>query len=335
MRKLIPTLMTTFLASTSSHSSTVFYTDTVDVRNNSPIVMLFTLPKANYSVFRKTGSHEVKSRVELSNYYSRNKKQDTPFNIDGETWILRNSYSYQLNQEYKLHFHTSLIQHTGGISDRLIYEYHEALSLPQNGRLDTEHDRLIWNLNYQGNNLLFLNENTSAWGDSEISLTWKASSHKGVQLSTTLKLPTGNYSKKTGSEQADITISINQQNPDWLGERTILGDTPLSLWYGVGLGYLGKISALSAIPRYPIVMSALGGIAWQTSKNWILKTQVDIHSPLFKTSIRELGWVPVQISFESLFQMRQDIAFSAMIAQDIRPRSVPDVIFSTGLSFAF
>ncbi len=319
------------LWSTHLHATQTFTSDTIDVRNSGPIASLFSLPRADFFSSQEPGIVTLQSELELTNYFSTSKKGGDLLRIDGESWRARNKLSYQLNEQLQVHISSAWIKHSGGISDRLIYQFHDALQLPQNGRTKNQNDILSWQLSAGSEQQALLSEDVSSWGDVELSLAWKPKSVDATQVNTTLKLPTGNFREQSGSEKADFNVSVSQQNPKWFKRRKFLQQIPLSLWYGAGLGYIGEADKVKGLSQYPINLSLRGGFAWRVSGNWQLKAQLDSYSPLFDTDLRELGWIPFQASFESKHRLSLDTLIKFMIAEDLRPRTVPDVIFSTGL----
>ncbi|KZY95332.1 hypothetical protein A3743_23910, partial [Oleiphilus sp. HI0072] len=314
------------LFSSQLQAAQTYNSETIDARNNSPIAMLFSLPRASFYPNEQIGSIHLQSDASLTNYISTTDKNGDYFRIDGETWRFRNTVSYQYSQQLRILVDASWIKHGGGLGDRFIFHFHDALALPQNGRSDKQHDRFNWTLYSENQQVLSFQREASSWGDTEVSFAWKMKEISDTQYNATLKIPTGNYTNQTGSEAFDINFSITQQNPEWFKRRNFFEQTKLSLWYGTGLGYIGKSEQLKILEQHPVNLSFRAGFAWLISPNWQLKSQIDTHSPLFKTELRELGWVPLQISFESAHRFSQDISINLMIAEDIRPRSVPDVI---------
>lgn len=335
MRNPILILSSLLLYSFRISAAESFASETISVSNTSPIAMLFSLPQANFNLDRDVGTLTLKSDFELNNYFSRTEKEDDFFRIDGETWRVRNKLSYQASKQLQIHLSTAWVRHSGGISDGFIYRFHDAFVLPQNGRIPDEHDELSWKLYIDNVDTFRLESEQSSIGDSELTLSFKPEFRRNLQLNASLKLPTGSFSKQTGSEKPDFSLSFAEQNPDWFVNRDLLNNIPLSIWYGAGLGYVSKVTAFEAMGSNSLILSVRSGIAVQLLNDWQLKAQLDSHSPLYNTEIRELGWVPIQISFESWHQISQDIAFNIMLAEDLRPRTVPDVVFSTGLSLSF
>ena len=326
----------TFLSIENTHAAQTFYCDTIAVSNNNPIAMLFAHPKPSFDTSELPGTITLKATAELSNYISTTNGLDDKLRLDGETWRMRNEFKYQINEYFHIQFQRSWLKHSGGISDRFIYHFHDVLALPQNGRSDQYHDQLYWQIQVDGNQLVNLKNDHVSWGDTELTLSWKPQGlDTNTQYNASLKLPTGEDSPFSSSGNFDFNLSLSTQNPDWFESRDFLKDKALSLWYGAGLGYLGKTKELDGLSHYHISLALRTGAAWSIFTSWILKMQLDAFSPLLDTNLRELGWVPIQISFESAHQLSDNIWLSAMIGEDIRPRSVPDVVLGTGLSIKF
>ena len=297
--------------------------------------MLFSLPKADFSVPEIRGTRSLKTSLEISNYISKTTKDGDTLYIDGESLKIQNKLSYQYSKQVRVAINTSWIKHSDGISDRFIYHFHDLLGLPQNGRSDAYHDQLYWRFYSDNETVLSLDQERSSWGDTELSLTWQPQQLERTQLNLMLKLPSGSYTNQTGSEGIDIGFSLTQQNPEWLSDRTILEQQALAFWYGAGLGFTSHVSKLSKFDQNPINFSLRTGLAWLVSADWELKTQLDTHSPLFNTELRELGWFPLQFTLASEHHLTAKTSLSFMIVEDLRPRSAPDVIFNTSLALRF
>jgi hypothetical protein len=317
------------------HSAEFFKTNTINFLNNGPILNLFHFSRPDIIENTKQGSFTLNSQFELTNYISSTSKQGDVLYIDGENWVLRNTLSYQASSNFIIAASIPWIKHTGGKSDSFIYKFHDIFQLPQNGRTQDNQDKLRWILNKDGKTLLDLDNELSAWGDLSITGQLTPSDSPSVRWSFMAKLPLGNYDKQTGSEKFDIGASFSQINPDWFKNRSFLSKHNLAFWYGAGASYINKVSALDALDQNSFIFTFRTGIAYSPIQSWHLKCQLDAHTPLFDTGIRELGWTPVQISFSTQHQLPAKTKFEFAIIEDIRPRSAPDVIFQTSLQKTF
>lgn len=331
---LIPAILCAVLSS-NTNSAEFFLTDSINLRNNGPILNLFHFSRPDIITNKPANTYTLNSKLELSNYISSTSKNGDQLYIDGESWIFRNTLSYQASSNLIISASLPWIKHTGGKSDSFIYKFHELFQLPQNGRTTDNQDELRWILNKDGKTLLNLDSELLGWGDLSITTQLTPQNAPSVKWSFMAKLPTGNYDKQTGSDKLDFGASFAQMNPDWFQNRSLLSEHNLAFWYGSGATYLGKASALEDLDQNLFIFTFRTGFAYSPFQSWHLKCQLDAHTPLFNTGIRELGWTPVQISFSTQHQLSAKTQFEFVIIEDIRPRSTPDVIFQTSLQTTF
>lgn len=328
-----------FIALTTQFNSLsaaeVFNAETIKVENRSPVVQLFSLSRPDYTLNKKTNTRHLKSRLELINYLSQTKKDNEYFFIDGETLVVTNTFQHQISNNFILHFNIPWLRHSGGIADGFIYNFHDLFQLAQNGRSDSNNNQLSWILSKNAKRSISVNDNKSGLGDIQVKLSWTPETANNTQITSLLKLPTGSFKDQTGSEKIDFGISAIQNNPDWLNNRNWLRALPLSVWYGAGINYLNSISALDDFDAYPIVATLRTGMAWSVFSNWNIKAQLDSNTPLFDSNIRELGWMPIQVSLVSEHILSDKVTLDFILIEDLRPRVSPDVTFSSGLSIQF
>ena len=331
---LIPVMLCVFLTS-NSNSAEFFQADSINLYNNGPIINLFHFSRPDIIKNSRNGSLTLRSQFELTNYISSTSKNGDQLYIDGESWIFRNTLSYQASSNLLISASIPWIKHTGGKSDSFIFKFHDLLQLPQNGRTKENQDDLRWILNKDGKTLLNVDSELLGWGDLSITAQLTPQDAPSVKWSFMAKLPTGSVDKQTGSEKFDIGTSFAQINPEWFQNRSLLSELNLAFWYGSGASYLGKLSSLEDFDQNPFVFTFRTGFAYKPIQSWHLKCQLDAHTPLFDTDVRELGWAPIQISFSTLHQLSAKTQFEFIIIEDIRPRSTPDVIFQTSLQTTF
>tara|TARA_R110002049_G_scaffold3884_2_gene28369 strand:+ start:2447 stop:3460 length:1014 start_codon:yes stop_codon:yes gene_type:complete len=323
------------LLTSNANSAEFFLTDSISLLNNGPILNLFQFSRPDIIENRREGSFTLNSKFELSNYISSTSKNGDQLYIDGESWIFRNTLSYQASSNFIISASLPWIKHTGGKSDSFIYNFHDLLQLPQNGRTKDNQNDLRWILNKDGKTLLNVDSELLGWGGLSITGQLTPRDAPSVKWSFMAKLPTGSYDKQTGSDELDIGASFAQMNPDWFQNRSFLSELNLAFWYGSGASYLGKTGALKDLDQNSFVFTFRTGFAYSPIQSWHLKCQLDAHTPIFDTDVRELGWAPVQISFSTLHQLSEKTQFEFVIIEDIRPRSAPDVIFQTSLQTTF
>jgi hypothetical protein len=332
----LPLSVLSVLAAPDSRAApaATFETHSLQIDSRCPVALGSALLKPDFMPLAAQGRTSSHTQLEVINYLSANDKPGEQFYIDGETWRIAHFLRYAISNDQQVSVELPWMKHHSGISDRFIYEFHDLLSLPQNGRTQDAHDRMYWGLRVQGQTLLRHDQSMQGLGD--IRLLWhQRLSHHDALLGLSLKLPTGDFSEQTGSEQVDLGLSLAWQNPDWLHNRSWLKDSPLALWYGVALNHVRPNDALAALDAHPWVLALRVGTGWQIGPRWRVKTQLDANTSLFDSAVRELGWQTILIGFASETRLAPETALEVMIVEDLRPRSAPDVVFSFGLHHTF
>lgn len=312
-----------------------FETDTITLFNNGPVMNLFAVSRPDFITTKPAKSSTIRAQYELTNYISSTAKDADLLFIDGETLTLRHSYRFQYNNHIQLGFSIPWIRHSGGIADSFIFDFHDLLQLPQNGRKENNEYDIRWRLSHDNQILIDIDDNLSGWGDLSITAQLTPQDTPSARWTFMTKLPTGSFEKQTGSERLDMGVSFTEMNPDWFKNRTFLSDFNLAFWYGAGINYLGNTKQLEAMDQKPLVVTLRTGAAYSPISNWHLKTQLDSQSPLYDTEIRELGWFPLMISFATSHRFGSGSLLEFVIIEDLRPRSAPDVIFQTNYQITF
>ena len=327
-------LATIFMAGIPIHvkAAQTVESSSITTQNRSPFVMLFALARPEYRSQLEEGQIRYTARAEVSNYLSVHRGREEYLFIDGETQILTQEIGFHwIGYEWQLSL--PWIKHSRGKLDRFIYDFHDVLQLPQNGRTDNFHEELNWQLNGGGERLARIDAPTQSLGDT--SVTVYKTLDNNWQANAMLKIPTGKFSKQSGSQNPDLGIAISQHNPSWFSERNWLSETPLAVWWGMGLNYLGKVGQLDALDQKHVVATFRTGMAWEITSQWQFKCQLDSNSQLFDSDIRELGWIPVQATLGGQYQLERNGLIGFNIVEDLRPRVTPDVVFSIDYTTVF
>lgn len=303
----------------------VHITESLSVENRSPYIMQFALARPSVERFQNTEAWQSHTRLEVANYLSSGNKSGERLFIDGETWIIQQTLvsrhgdtSFELNIPW--------LRHGTGLLDRIIYDFHELFHMPQNGRTDDRHDEIGWQLSKDGAFFGSLTGQSQGIGDLVLAAT-RYLEGDTLQARAQLKVPTGDHQKQTGSEGWDLGLAISQVNPFWLTNRNWLDDYSLSFWWGLGLNYLSTAQGLASLDQNHWVATGNLGMSWKFLSRWEAKIQFDSNTPVFDSEIRELGWMPVQLTLAGAYRFSAADSLSFAIAEDLRPRVTPDAIF--------
>ena len=212
-----------------------------------------------------------------------------------------------------------LIAHTGGILDSSIDSFHQALGFPEGFRPLYPHNQIA--INYQQNNTDQINitSNQNDLGDISLQLAWQSKKLNNLAISYwgSLKLPTGNYKKLTGSGSTDIaawtSIDYQLNKTRWLFGQA-------------GLLFMHNNEVLKNIHNDWATFANFG-IKFQPWQPTSLKAQIDYHSALFDSDILFLGGA-YQLTFGGSYLIDEKHKIDFAIGEDIKRNASPDVSFN-------
>ena len=175
--------------------------------------------------------------------------------LDYESYRLNLSWQYGLNRYWNIKLDAPLLYQSGEIFDSAINVWHQFFGMPQGKRPQVENNQ--YQVSYSGanQNQLDLSESRVSLADIQLAAgrTLLKNNDTGISLWGSLKLPTGDKNKLSGSGAADVSawLALNQRLADsWLintnaglvipGQNDYQGmklaDT---VWYGhIMLGWL-------------------------------------------------------------------------------------------------
>ena len=235
--------------------------------------------------------------------------------LDYEAYRFTLSYQYGLNDDWDLKLDIPLIYQSGGIFDSAIDEWHGFFGLPDGKRPFVTRDQYEVQYSYNAQTPVSLNEASSALGDIQIAVARSLleSSDTTISLWGSVKLPTGNENKLTGSGATDLSawLAINQR----LSESWVINLNGGAVMLGAN-SY--KNIPLADYALYGHVMLGLAA-----SENINLKVQLQGHSSYYEQSqLNVLGNVYI-LSFGGSIKINQcnqlDIAFTEDIKVDASP----------------
>jgi hypothetical protein len=256
------------------------------------------------------------SSLAITNTLNVESSTNKSIHLDYENYRLNLSYQYGLNENWNIKFDLPVIYQGGGIFDSSINRWHDFFDLPEASRPFVENN--LYNINYasQGKTFLSLNDTNLSLGDLQIAAARKLVDNESTAISvwTSLKLPTGNKNKITGSGSADASawLAINQKLADnWLlninAGTTILGSNTY------------KDITLSDYTVYGHVM-----LGWIVTDSISLKVQLQGHSSYYDDSqLRILGSTHL-LTFGGTIKINHCHYFDIAMTEDIKLGASPD-----------
>ena len=303
----------------TSHNSFAEQPSPLLTRNESPFSIIYGLPLASSALLLNNNDSRWISSFNFSNTINAQSNSNENLFIDVETWHVNFLYDYAFKENWMFRLQLPYIVHSGGFLDSPIDSYHQALGLPEHIRPDFPNDQIDINLNYNNFTLTDINSRQQSLGDISLQFAWQAEHSEQHALSYwfSLKLPTGNEDKLTGSGATDIALwaSVNQ------------GLTETRWLYGqAGLLYMGNSSAFSKLQNNLAVFGN-AGIKFQAGKDVELKTQLDFHSAFYDSDLDFLSHV-VQLTLGGTYNINKKHKLDFAVVEDILNTASPDVSFN-------
>jgi hypothetical protein len=294
------------------------------IRNLSPLVAIFGLP-----AWEAPGPRtRVAVTSEVANHYRLSRRGDETLILDGETWrsglYLRHRFAKRWSASIELPYYVQ----SGGVLDDLIDSWHSAFGMPDGGRNRRPEDELLFVLE-NGTELFLLEGRARGLGDAQISFGRAVGSGDGLLLKGTLKLPTGDEDVLAGSGSADLAVSLLRS------EELTVWARPSSYFWGVGAAVLGEPDR--TIAMFDAKGEALFGMVGGTLRPWPrlgFKAQVDMHTALYDSGLKELGNPGMHVTIGGWWDMTERGALEFAVNEDLSVSTSPDVVFHLALRWS-
>ena len=266
-----------------------------------------------------------------ANQFSGGNAEQESLQLDGERAELRLSWFQSLNSCYNWGAELPLIAHGSGYFDRFIESWHELFGLPNGGREQTEQDLLLIDYQDTDGQRLTMQSSSASAGDMHIQLVRHlgCGNNPGNRSSASarlgLKLPTGDTSLLSGSGAFDAYIDVTSGD--------LAAAEKLGFRVSAGLIALGSTSVVSNEEQWAVYGSTVLG--WHYSPGLELVSQLDWHSRLFTSELRELGSVALQLTVGGRFHLRSGAALDVAFLEDVAPDTAPDISLHMGYRRTF
>ena len=296
-----------------SETSTPFLT-----HDQNPLVMIYGLPLPTAAKIIQHNKTRISTSLNISNTINAELNNNELLFIDAETYQLNLLFEYGLSKNWMLRAQLPLVSHNGGFLDSWIDNYHDLLNLPEHIRPLHPVDQLQINYQLNGTPLINLQQRTSGVGDLSIQLGYQVKSESKLHISywSSLKLPTGDAQKLTGSGSTDLAL--------WLSADTGLSNDKW-LYGNLGAMFMSDGDVMPLIQKNTVLFAS-AGLQIHPWEKVLLKFQFDNHSEFYDSKTKFLGPV-VQLTLGGtvLFDSSSlDIA----ISEDIQTQASPDITFN-------
>lgn len=288
-------------------------------RDQNPLTLIYGLPAPTAADIAPPDSFALNWSANVSNTSIADRAGNEFLIVDGETYAADLTAAYGVSDNWELRIKFPFIAHSPGSLDRPIEKYHDWFGLPQGNRLETPRNRLLFAYQRNGVERLRLDKRHSGPGDIQLIAGRQIGSTEQNAYSAwaSIKLPTGDSDRLTGSDAADISV--------WSAGRRSLSER-WQLYGTVGMLFPGDGELLPGLQEDNVIFGSFGG-QWQRWRSAVIKAQLEWHTGFYKDSgLRLLGDV-LQLTFGASWEMAPALFFDFAIAEDIKEEASPDVNF--------
>jgi Protein of unknown function (DUF3187) len=301
------------------------------VRNLTPTVLVQSLATAEPARLTTPGGTEATVDFDLASHAILSRNSGEQLRLDGETRVTTLALRRGLNQRLQVGFELPWVSHDKGSLDGFIAGWHDFFGLP-NGDRDVLPDNELA-FGYLRNNaaLLNLDRPENGLGDLRLQLAWQIAANEltASALHVSLKLPTGDAAKLTGSEGWGASLALA------LERRILLAPgTSAAIWGGLRGSWLGDGRVLAAQARN-LAASAWLGTGWSPLEWLAFKLQLDAQTPLYDSDLTPLGSAAAILTMGGTLALGERTSIDLNVGEDIAVKTAPDVTFQLGLSHLF
>lgn len=299
------------------------------VRNLSPTALVHGLAIAESSKILAPGEKMGQFSFDLVNNATTNQSLNETIILDGETYIGTLSLRYGLSERMQVGLDLPYIHHSAGFLDSFISDWHDFFGLPNGDRNKLPDDQLSYFYKDEKEEFNVYREE-GGFGDLRANLVYELFAEKNIScaMQFSIKAPTGNAEKLTGSEAWDTSVALMTQYEDSLSSGSY------SVWAGVAGNYLGNGKVLEDRVKHWVANGWLGG-GW-SPYHWLgLKIQFDSHSSLYDSNLKELGDPALIMTLGGSLALTEKTILDLAFSEDLNVEVSPDIAFHLSLKHTF
>lgn len=290
------------------------------LNNQNPFIQIFGLPRPQPAELLNSNGLEQITSLDIVNNTVQGSNAGEKLVLDGESYRLNLAYRYTYGEtEYA--FQVPFVRHTSGRFDNFIRNWHHFFGMSNDEQRQFKANQLSYFYQDNSGQIINIDSATSSIGDIQFSIAHelKEGDTPGAAktvIRASLKLPTGNPDKLTGSGAPDLAVAIASQN-DALLSRFNLG-----LYGQAGVLWTGSSDLFSGLQRRTVAFGT-AVINWYFSRHIEFRTQLDLHSSFYNSSIVDIGGNSVQLNVGGTVifapQHRLDIGVTENLFSDATP----------------
>ena len=288
--------------------------DAFPLRNHNPFLQVYGLPAFATHELVAPGGIDLNVSFDIANDSDEANRSGEVLTIDAELRTLSLSLRRRVSERLEIGLDVPYLAFSGGFLDRVIYDFHDLVGLSNSSR-DGPNDQFRLYMEKDGVTLFDAVEPSSGIGDLQVSAALQLGR---ATLRASIKAPTGDPNKLTGSGAADLAMGL------YGGGATALLERPLSYSGFVGILALGDGDILPTLQRNTVPYIGVA-LRWHATERFSLATQVYGQGAYFDAELKELGGDTLQLAFGGDYRFpAQRLLLRFAIAEDMRGAAAPD-----------
>lgn len=290
------------------------------VRNLSPAIQIYGLPRALGAAARP-GRISTSLIVEHANNFTAGSGDDGRAIFDGSTTVASLALRGALSERLEWGVEIPYVHHSGGFTDGFIEAFHDLFGLPDGGRDGAPRGRLNYRIDYAGSPVIAIGSTAGDLGDLRGWLGLRLlGGDREVTARAMVKAPTGSVDELSGSGATDASLWLE------MVDRRTLSGAGVTATVMAGVTRLGD-GDLAALDQRDLVYVGHLGLHWPVTDRLILRGQIDAHSDVIDTDVRQLAHGAVLGTLGGTLALSRRTWLDLGLVEDLTGGSAPDVVF--------
>lgn len=290
-------------------------TNFIQQRAQDPITFQTGIPEA---ASRLHTPSELQLSIVHNNVFMGGLATSERLILDGESSQFNLRYRRKLNDCWQVNVSGVWLAHTSGQFDNVVNDWHQFFGLPDAQRGDWPSNQLEYVYENETSSQR-LTEDVYGWGDAQLQLQHSLGCADNAPVFRAgVKLPVGEPAFFFGNGAVDTFLDVQSSWRKW---------RPASRWSwaaSIGMVRTGKQTLITG--QEPVVGFGVAGFNFSLNPNVQLLGQLDWHTPLYKSDLRELGDFAVQLSLGVRYQSHAKGTWEISFSEDAVIDTSPDIV---------
>jgi len=295
-------------------ASTVFG-NFIQQRALDPIKLQTGLPEAASRLFTPS---ELQLSAVHNNVFMGGLTDSERLVLDGESSQLNLRYRRRISACWQLNLSGSWLSHSSGWFDQPVHQWHQIFGLPDAQRGDWPSNQLEY-LYENAEQQQVLPGESYGWGDAQVQVQhYLGCAANAPIVRAGIKLPVGDREQFLGNGSLDAFVDIQST---WNKLK------PASRWqWAASFGVLKAGNNEFIAEQESLVGFGIAGLNYSLNTKTELLGQLDWHTPMFKSELRELGKPAAQLSLGMRYQTRSRGSWEVSFSEDVAVDTSPDIV---------